>query len=164
MNKNHIIVEELRSIILDKNVTQLFVKNEEFSSLVAKYAKRVWVSKDEKRKYDQSNDRPSNIIYKYVDIDSRIDSGNSDVFLIFNKSSFVKKNYHKVFSFLERNLTNRNCVVIASNSFFDKRKLNAIIELTKNNLPLDIIINITKFKCHYIVIKRKERRDMYGFY
>ena len=32
MNKNHIIVEELRSIILDKNVTQLFVKNEEFSS------------------------------------------------------------------------------------------------------------------------------------
>lgn len=164
MNKNHIIVEELRSIILDKNVTQLFVKNEEFSSLVAKYAKRVWVSKDEKRQYDQSNDRPSNIIYKYVDIDSRVDSVNSDVFLIFNKSSFVKKNYHKVFSFLERNLTNRNCVVIASNSFFDKRKLNAIIELTKNNLPLDIIINITKFKCHYIVIKRKERRDMYGFY
>lgn len=164
MNKNHIIVEELRSIILDKNVTQLFVKNEEFSSLVAKYAKRVWVSKDEKRQYDQSNDRPSNIIYKYVDIDSRVDSVNSDVFLIFNKSSFVKKNYHKVFSFLERNLTNRNCVVIASNSFFDKRKLNAIIELTKNNLPLDIIINITKFKCHYIVIKRKERRNMYGFY
>ena len=164
MNKNHIIVEELRSIILDKNVTQLFVKNEEFSSLVAKYAKRVWVSKDEKRQYDQSIDRPSNIIYKYVDIDSRVDSVNSDVFLIFNKSSFVKKNYHKVFSFLERNLTNRNCVVIASNSFFDKRKLNAIIELTKNNLPLDIIINITKFKCHYIVIKRKERRDMYGFY
>lgn len=164
MNKNHIIVEELRSIILDKNVTQLFVKNEEFSSLVAKYAKRVWVSKDEKRQYDQSNDRPSNIIYKYVDIDSRVDSVNSDVFFIFNKSSFVKKNYHKVFSFLERNLTNRNCVVIASNSFFDKRKLNAIIELTKNNLPLDIIINITKFKCHYIVIKRKERRDMYGFY
>ena len=160
MNKNHIIVEELRSIILDKNVTQLFVKNEEFSSLVAKYAKRVWVSKQ----YDQSNDRPSNIIYKYVDIDSRVDSVNSDVFLIFNKSSFVKKNYHKVFSFLERNLTNRNCVVIASNSFFDKRKLNAIIELTKNNLPLDIIINITKFKCHYIVIKRKERRDMYGLY
>ena len=92
MNKNHIIVEELRSIILDKNVTQLFVKNEEFSSLVAKYAKRVWVSKDEKRQYDQSNDRPSNIIYKYVDIDSRVDSVNSDVFLIFNKSSVVKKN------------------------------------------------------------------------
>ena len=42
--------------------------------------------------------------------------------------------------------------------------LLVIIELTKNNLPLDIIINITKFKCHYIVIKRKERRDMYGFY
>lgn len=164
MNKNQMIVEELRSIILDKNVVQLFAKDEEFSFLVAKYAKKVWLSKDEKRQYDRAANRPSNIIYNYVDIDSRVNSVNSDVFLIFNKSKYFKKNYHKIISFLERNLTNRNCVVVASNSFFDKGKLNDINKLTKNNLQLDVIIDITKFNYRYIVIKRKERRDMYGFF
>ena len=146
MNKNQIIVEELRSIILDKNVTQLFVKDEEFSFLVAKYAKKVWVSKEEKRQYDQVSNRPSNIIYNYIDINSRITSVNSDVFLFFNKTKYIKKNYHKIFSFLERNLTNRNCVVIASNSFFDKRKMNAIIELTKNKILFSLNFNIPFIK------------------
>ena len=164
MNKNQMIVEDLRSIILDKNVAHLFVKDEEFSFLVAKYAKKVWISKDEKRQYDMINQRSSNVIYNYIDMESRVNSINSDVFLFFNKSRLIKKNYHKIFSFIERNLNNRNCVVIASNSFFDKKKINSIVNLINNNLQLNVIIDITKFNYRYIVIKRKERRDMYGFF
>lgn len=164
MNKNQMVVEELRSIILDKTVAELFAKDDEFSFLCAKYAKKVWISKEDNRFNNRIQHCPLNVFYNHIDIYGTTTSLNADVFLMYNKVRYIKRNYNDIFRFLEKNLKERGYIIIVSNSFFDKRAITSMIGLMGHSYQLEIIKNVKKFNYRYIVIKKKERRGMYGFF
>ncbi len=164
MNKNQLVVEELRSIILDKTIAELFAKDNEFSFLCAKYAKKVWISKENNRFNNRVQHCPLNVFYNYFDLHKTSPMLNVDVFLMYNKVRYIKKNYNDIFGFLEKNLKDRGYIIIVSNSYFDKKSITSLTSLMKNSYQLEIIKSIKKFNYCYIVIKKKERRIMYDFF
>lgn len=157
------VVEELRSLILDKTVTELFAKDDEFAFLCAKYAKKVWICKNNNPS-NKIEHCPLNVYYNTLDFKDEYFAVQTDVFLLYNKVRFIKKNLDEIFRFLEKNVSERGYVIIISNSFFDKRAITSMIGLMGHNYQLEIIRNVKKFNYHYLVLKKKERRGMYGFF
>jgi len=164
MSSNTILVEELRSIILDKVILELYAQNEDFSFLCAKYAKKVWIS-NENKKYSNLQHCPMNVFYNLIDINKTNLIVNADCFVFFNKAKQIKKNYKQLMMFFNNYLKDKKEIIIVSTSFFDKSSYNKIIkEFEKNSHEYEITRNIKKKKYSYLVVRKKERRGMYGFY
>lgn len=164
MSSNIMLVEELRSIILDKVVLELFAKKEEFSFSCAKYAKKVWIS-NENKMYTNLRHCPMNVFYNLIDINKNNLSINADCFIFYNNTKMIKKNSDQLMKFFNNYLKDKKEIIIVSTSFFDKLSLNKVLNIFENNsFQYEITRNVKKKKYSYLVIKKKERRGMYGFY